>query len=199
VLLIAIHVDDLKITGPPDAIKWFIEQLVITFGKLIAHFDSFTNCGIRHVRDTTTGMVTLDQHEYAKALKPMTHPDLKPNAESALSSECHSFFLSLLGALAYLSLMRIDVIVFIAELQRYNHAPKVIHAKRLNSAVRWVQRNLIDLRYGHFDQKDNIVFGISDAAFKKEEEEATAMRGCCGSYFNTVFEDDCRLLGGSIA
>ena len=123
-------------------------------------------------------MVTLDQHEYAKALKPMTHSDLKLNAESALSSECHSLFLSLLGALAYLSLTRIDVIVFIAALQRYNHAPKVIHAKRLNSVVRWVQRNLIDLKYCHFDSKDNIIFGISDAAFKKEEEEATAMRGC---------------------
>ena len=87
-------------------------------------------------------------------------------------------YLSLLGALAYLSLTRVDVIAFIAALQRNNHAPKVVHAKRLNSVVRWVQKNMVDLSYVHFDHKDNVIIGISDAAFKKEDDEATAMRGC---------------------
>ena len=68
--------------------------------------------------------------------------------------------------------------VFGAALQRFNHTPKVIHAKRLNAVVRWVQKNSVNLEYKHFQQKDNLVIGISDAAFKKEEDEATAMRGC---------------------
>ena len=80
--------------------------------------------------------------------------------------------------MAYLSLTRVDVVIFIAALQRFNHTPKVVHAKRLNVAVRWVQRNAVKFVYSHFDKADNIVLGVSDAAFKKEEDEATAMRGC---------------------
>lgn len=176
VLLIAIHVDDLKMTGPPEVLTWFIAQLEITFGKLKAHLDTFTNCGIRHVRDTISGTVNFDQHEYAKALKPIVHRDLRKAKEDAFSDECHSLYISLLGALAYLSLTRIDVIVFIAALQRFNHSPKGIHAKRLNAVVRWVQRNVIDFKYRRFDRKDNAIIGISDAAFKKEDDETTAMR-----------------------
>ena len=95
-----------------------------------------------------------------------------------MSAECHSLYLSLLGALAYLSLTRVDVVIFIASLQRFNHTPKVVHAKRLNVVVRWVQRNAVDFVYNHFGKADNIVLGVSDAAFKKEEDESTAMRGC---------------------
>ena len=32
--------------------------------------------------------------------------------------------------------------------------------------------------YSYFDKADNIVLGVSDAPAKKEEDEATAMRGC---------------------
>ena len=177
-LVIAIHVDDLKMTGPPDTIKWFMTQLEATFGKLKCNWDSFTNCGIRHIRDPQTNTVTLDQHEYAKALKPLVHADLRKGKEDALSDESHSLYLSLLGALAYLALTRLDIIVFIAALQRYNHKPQTIHARRLNSVVRWVQRKPVSLTYLSMTPTGNFVVGISDAAFKKEDDEATAMRGC---------------------
>ena len=177
-LVIAIHVDDLKMTGPPETIKWFMDQLEATFGKLKCNWNSFTNCGIRHIRDPQTSTVTLDQHEYAKALKPLVHADLRKGKEDALSDESHGLYLSLLGALAYLALTRLDIIVFIAALQRYNHKPQTIHARRLNSVVRWVQRNPVSLTYLRMNPANNFVVGISDAAFKKDEDEATAMRGC---------------------
>ena len=178
VLVVAIHVDDLKVAGYESAIRWFMGELEKVFGTLKSSWNSFTNCGIRHIRDPATSIITMDQHQYAQALKPIVHADLRRASTDPLSSECHSLYLSLLGALAYLSLTRVDIVVFIAALQRFNHSPLVIHAKRLNAVVRWTQRNQVGLIYAPIRREGGCILGISDAAFKKEDEDATAMRGC---------------------
>ena len=43
--------------------------------------------------------------------------------------------MSLLGAVAT-ALTRLDVVVFIVALQRFSHAPLIIHVKRLNVLVK---------------------------------------------------------------
>ena len=61
--------------------------------------------------------MTLDQNEYAKTLRTIAHKDFvgqKP--EELASSEAHSLYRSLLGAVAYLTRMRIDIAVFAAAL-----------------------------------------------------------------------------------
>ena len=63
VLTVAIHFDDLKLTGAPEDIGWFIAQLEETFGKLKANWNTLTKCGIRHFRNETSGAITLDQHD----------------------------------------------------------------------------------------------------------------------------------------
>ena len=90
----------------------------------------------------------LDQHEYAKAQRTIAHPDIgsKP-AEDAVCTELHNLYRSLLGAVAYLTLTRLDIAVFVSALQRWSHAPNIIHVKRPNALTRWVQANPKGLVY----------------------------------------------------
>ena len=60
-LMVAKHVDDLKIAGTEAKIKWFLAKLEAVFGALTVHWDSFTNCGVRHHLDIGTRAITLDQ------------------------------------------------------------------------------------------------------------------------------------------
>ena len=89
--------------------------------------------------------------------------------------------MSLLGAVAYLYLTRIDVLVCIAACQRYAHKPLIIHVKRLNVILRWIQRNPKRLVYRAFSaalrERASHLRIVSDAAFKKEEEKGHSLRG----------------------
>ena len=89
----------------------------------------------------------------------------------------HQLYWSVLGAIAWCLLTRPDIAVFVGALQRYSHAPKVIHAKRLNAVVRWAQRNPKKLFYGRLGSSETHLRMYSDAAFKKEEETGHSMRG----------------------
>jgi hypothetical protein len=92
-----------------------------------------------------------------------------------------------LGAIAYAVLTRVDIAVFVSALQRWSHAPCIIHVKRLNAVVRWAQRNPKSIAYRQLESSnrpaDSIVAThlrqISDAAFKKEEDNGHSMRGAC--------------------
>eukprot|EP00969_Alexandrium_andersonii_P330030 14585421-Alexandrium_andersonii.AAC.1 len=70
------HVDDLKLAGPRTEETSCIQKLEAVFGKLKIEWNSFTNCGVRHVQDPKTKEVTLDQCEYAKALRTISHAEL---------------------------------------------------------------------------------------------------------------------------
>ena len=117
----------------------------------------------------------------------------------------HDQYWSILGAVAYSTLTRPDIGVFVSALQRHNQKPKNIHAKRLNAVVRWAQRNPQKLHYkrlpmlspgssgqlkpgdkfmphrGHQRARKNEVPShlrqYGDAAFKKEELTGHSMRG----------------------
>ena len=52
-----------------------------------------------------------------------------------------------MGATAYLAHTRVDALVCISALQRHNTTPLVIHVKRLNKLVRWLQRHPKKLAY----------------------------------------------------
>jgi len=84
--------------------------------------------------------------------------------------------MSLLGAVAYLYLTRLDVLVFISACQRHAHKPSLIHVKRLNVIVRWIQRNPKKIAYVTMSGPAHLRV-IGDAAFKKEEEKGHSLRG----------------------
>ena len=101
-----------------------------------------------------------------------------------VGAELHSLYRSLLGAVAFLLLIRIDIAVFVSALQRWGHSPKVIHVKRLNALTKWIQANPRRLVYKPFvSQGDRQVDAgthlraYSDSAFMKEEQTGHCMRG----------------------
>ena len=176
--MLAKHVDDLKIVGKPDFIHYVKDELEKVFGPLKLIWNEFTNCGVRHIQDPTTKECTLDQIEYVAALKPITHPLLSQASSDALASdELQNLYRSLLGAVAFAALTRVDAAVFIVALQRMSGKAKNIHIKRLNTLTKWMQRCPTKLLYKRFKEAVSHLQAISDAAFRKEDDDAHALKG----------------------
>ena len=53
-----------------------LQQIEKVFGKLKIEWPNFTNCGVRHTKDKVTKAVSLDQVEYASALRTIAHAEL---------------------------------------------------------------------------------------------------------------------------
>ena len=84
--------------------------------------------------------------------------------------------MSLLGAVAYVLMTRIDVAVFVCALQRVTHKPKIIHVKRLNAVLRYMQANPQRIKYNNMSEHTHLRC-VGEAAFKKEEAEGRSLRG----------------------
>ena len=183
------HVDDLKLAGQRETIIQILKQIETVFGQLKIDWNSFTNCGVRHTQDPQTKEVKLDQDEYIKGIKTCISSEITRGAsEVKAGPELHAQYWSVLGAIAYAVLTRPDIAVFVSALQRWSHAPAIIHCKRLNAVVRWTQRNPRGICYRSLDGGSSRPTGstvpthlrqISDAAFKKEDTSGHSMRGAC--------------------
>ena len=77
---------------------------------------------------------------------------------------------------AFALLTRMDVAVCVAALQRVTHKATVLHVKRLNSIVRYMQRHPRTLHFAHIPYPTSLIL-ISDSSFKKEDDSGHAMRG----------------------
>ena len=178
-------------TGPDTWINWFLKKLEAVFGPLTVVWDTFTNCGVRHIHVVPQRTITLDQTAYIAALKPIVHEDLTSRAPDELvEGELYTMFRSLLGAMAWCNMTRCDLMVYVVALQRVAHQPRIIHVRRLNAVVRYAQRNPRGIKYqplrphgragsqGSAPGRDALrVLAVSDSAFKKEEEDGHAMKG----------------------
>jgi hypothetical protein len=193
-LVMTKHVDDLKVTGPEEDIVYVFKAIESTFGAMKLNWSEFTNCGIRHVQDPKTYIITLDQIHYITTLRNIAHPQLthgKP--EDDADEDLHKLYMSLLGAVAYLSHTRPDIVVFVCAMQRHLAKPKVEHAKKLNKLLRWIQRHPKKLTYrppAQGNTKTHLRV-VSDAAFKRETDDGYALRGalflrCMGSPSNNT-------------
>ena len=195
VVIMAKHVDDLKVTGERSEVIRIMQGIEAVFGKMKVSFNSFTNCGVRHIQDVASKEASLDQSEYIAGFKTIP-PESYRGASS--NSKCdptlHLQYQSLLGAVAFTGLTRLDVIVFIVALQRFSHAPLVIHVKRLNALVKWMQANPRKLVYRRFKSGVSHLKIIADSSFKKEEEKGHSIRGVLH-----VRVDGTDLMSGGIA
>ena len=136
------HLDDIKLAGVKEEVIAGLQQIEKVFGKLNIEWNEFTNCGVRNRQHKTTREITLDQNEYAASLRTIAHADLSgKKSEDEVSPELRSLYRSLLGAVAFLLLTRIDVAVFVSALQRRGHAPKIMHVKRLHVLRKWIRAN----------------------------------------------------------
>ena len=106
---------------------------------------------MRHRQDKVMKSVTLEQNAYVAALRMFAHPDSAgKKAEDAANLAMHSLYCLLLGAVAILLLTSIDVADFVSALQRWGHAPHIIHVKRLHVLTEWIQANPKNLAYNVF-------------------------------------------------
>ena len=55
--------------------------------------------------------------------------------------ELHQLFMSLLGAVSFLSHTRVDILVFVSALERHSGGPMVTHVRKLNKLLTWIQRS----------------------------------------------------------
>jgi hypothetical protein len=131
VLMIAKHVDDIKVTGEPYEVNLLMKELERVFGKLTVTKDEFTNCGV-HQKRHSDGSITLDQDEYIKALIPIKHKELSDAPSTPASEELLSLYRSLLGAVAYTQLTQHHMACYIVALQRKTHKLTVEDVKKLN-------------------------------------------------------------------
>ena len=116
------------------------------FGELKIEWHTFTNCGVRHIQDQQTKEITLDQIVYVGNLRPIVHAQVQHSKpEDLCCPELHKFYMSLLGAVAYLAHTRLDVVVFICALQRHTSKPQVLHVRKLNKLLNWSKNTPVSL------------------------------------------------------
>ena len=85
------HVDDLNMAGVRGELVFILQQLEKVFGKLNIEWNNFTNCGVRHLQNKVTTFISLDQIEYASALRTIFHAELTiKKADDVVCAELHS-------------------------------------------------------------------------------------------------------------
>eukprot|EP00959_Pyramimonas_sp_CCMP1952_P218741 4574252-Pyramimonas_sp.AAC.1 len=87
-------------TGPKKNVDDYVQRVEKVFGKCKLK-KYYTNCAVRY-RQNVQGDVIMDQDEYFKQLRPITHPELTGAAADAKATKLIAdMFVSLRGALAY--------------------------------------------------------------------------------------------------
>ena len=112
----------------------------------------------------------MGQGQYVQALRPIVHKDLVgKKAEETVSEQVSKLFLSLLMALAYVLMTRVDLCIYVIALQRRTQASLVGGVRRLNAIVRWAQKHPLCLT--HMPMKCASHLEVhSDSGFHKEEK-----------------------------
>ena len=175
-MVVSTHVDDFKGAGLESVRKAVFQALRDEFGDIKMEESRFDHCGITH--ETLKNGIAMHQESYLKQLRCINEDLLKSSKDDVLLPPDHSKqFATLLGALAWLTITRPDIAIFVSALQRSSKAPTVIHLKRLNTVLRWCKRSPCSLLY-RFDLKGPLrIVAINDSAFRKEQKSGLAMRG----------------------
>ena len=165
------HVDDVKAGCPPAVLQEFIARLEQVFGKgeLDITLHNFTCCGVRHT--LTDKSYEMDQMEYIAALKTIENKEMVGKANDQPADAYNAqLFLSLLMALAFCLLTRNDLGAYVVAMQRVAQSPKYLHIRRLNTLVRWAQKNPLKLVYWFMTCSKRLVCD-SDTGFLREVDE----------------------------
>ena len=103
---------------------------------------------------------------------------LDETVEALVDGPCHDACRSVLGAVAWIVLTRVELAVYVQALQRRAHAPRVTDCKRLNRVIRYMKRHKCGLKTVCVRHPLTFV-GFTDVAFKAHPDEriGLALRG----------------------
>ena len=176
ICLMANHVDDLKLTGKRKVIERVLQQIQEVFGELKSEWYTFTNCGLRHLQ----GPNLFDHprprgiHQECEANYPSGYK--RPLIRYRMHSCNHSTVHGSVRFVAFALMTRIDVAVLVCAMQGVIRKPKIIHARRLNAVLRWMQANPKRLTFRPATGPSHLRC-VGDAACKKEGEAGHSLRG----------------------
>ena len=171
------HVDDIKSACEIQTLKQFILCLEQAFGKgeLEITVENFDCCGMRH--QITDQGYELDQIEYLSKLKPITNAELTAGKDDDPADAINAkLFLSLVMAMAFGLMTRWDLHVYITALQRWLQAPCYRHLRKINTIVRFAQKNPKKLLYRWMSCSQYLECH-SDAGFRREEDKEGLLDG----------------------
>ena len=160
----------MKVGAEPWVFKHLLARLEREFGKLTVTMHEFTNTGVHH-KQHSDGSITLDQHDYINAIRPIRDAELQRAAPDKLVSErLRSFYMSLLGVVAYCLLTLHWVSVYVTSLQRVASKPQVQHIRKLNKVVAALKHKKAEVRYAAMICLSQLLVP-SDSALKRDTDK----------------------------
>ena len=175
VLILSVHVDDLKLAGVDAEVKRTLKILEHHFDQLKLERDNFEHLGLKHSL-SADGSRFVSQAHYVSELKPIPDKDLKlQDPKTPVDEGVHDKFRSLLGGVAWVTQTRPDVAVFVSALQRKMKAPTAGDVVNLNRVLKYLKVKPLDVVYKKLEGPWSIV-AIADSSFKGEDQEHTAVR-----------------------
>ena len=157
-----------------------IKELENKFGKLKTQQGLFECIGVMHEQDPNTKEILAHQKHYVPQTNAIS-ADSKSFAsdDEAADDDLRHFFMSLVGALAWLILTMPAICVYVAFLQRQAKAPTVGHIITANRLLAWIAKNRERLAvwYRRLDGPLRLIV-LSDSAFKAQDTQGLVMRGC---------------------
>eukprot|EP00959_Pyramimonas_sp_CCMP1952_P364707 7637484-Pyramimonas_sp.AAC.1 len=152
------------------------------FGKCKLNKHSCTNCAVRHAKKEQ-GDVIMDQDEYIKQLRPITHPELAGAAAEAKATKLIAdMFVILRGALAYALLTQVWLMVCVVSLQKIQE-PTNLQVRRLNAVTRKLISSPKRITFPRMKPTDEVDLH-SDSGYRKltgEEGDETKGNGIRGA------------------
>ena len=114
VLLMTIHVDDIKLCGHPSIMQDVVKQLESHFDAVKLEKDNFVHLGLAH-KLNPDGSISVSQTHYIAELREIPETQIRTMAKEDLVDEHHKhLFRSLLnGGVAWVVQTRLDVAVYV--------------------------------------------------------------------------------------
>ena len=175
VLLMTIHVDDIKLCGHPSIMQDVVKQLESHFDAVKLEKDNFVHLGLAH-KLNPDGSISVSQTHYIAELREIPETQIRTMAKEDLVDEHHKhLFRSLLGGVAWVVQTRLDVAVYVGSLQRKLQQPCVLDVQNLNRLLKYIKRNPLEMRFRRISNPWRLV-AISDSGFKGEGDDHLAVR-----------------------
>ena len=176
-LLMTIHVDDIKLCGHPSLMNAVVKQLESHFDAVKLEKDNFVHLSLAHSLNTV----------YISELREIPEVQLRSMSKDDLVGEQHKhLYRSLLGGVAWVTQTRLDIAVYVGSLQRKLQQPCVLDVQNLNRLLRYIKKHPLAMCFRRLSNPWRIV-AISNFGFKGEGDDHLAIGSGLVSLVNKDF------------